>query len=146
REHAAQALDDALAPMLVGAQQHLGVGIALEAIAEAFELGTQLAEVVDLAVEGEREAGARIAHRLERAFGIDDREAPVAEDHPMPGGRRAEIDHAAAVGSAMRHRVEHVAHVLARDRELGADNGTRDPAHGYLRSARWTAPRSQSWP
>src|SRR5207244_2656543 len=78
-ELAAQVLHALRAPLLVGAQQHLGIGVALEAVTVALELGAQLAEVVDLAVESQREAGLGIAHRLARAVRIDDREAPVSE-------------------------------------------------------------------
>src|SRR5260221_12229874 len=62
REHPAQALDAALAPMLVRAQQHLGVGIEREAAAERLGLASQLAKVVDLAVERQDQARALGAH------------------------------------------------------------------------------------
>src|SRR5262249_6881002 len=64
REHAAQAMDDLLAPLLIGAQQDLGVRIEREAVAEPDQLAPQLAEVVDLAVEGQREPCGVVAHRL----------------------------------------------------------------------------------
>jgi hypothetical protein len=137
-------LYDALAPVLVGAQQHLGVGIALEAVAHAFQLGAQLAEVVDLAVEREREALALVAHRLEGAVGIDDRQAPVPRitccavdgaskaTMPAPSGPRC------AMASSMP------LDAIPRDAERGPDDDACDAAHGYSLSARCAAPRPAS--
>jgi hypothetical protein len=129
--------------VLVAAQQHLGVGVARELAAQALELGAQLAEVVDLAVEGEREARGEVAHGLRGADRVDDREAPVAEQHLVSGRGRAEFDAALAVGPAMRHRIEHAAHGLARDPERIADDGAGDAAHGYS-APRGAAPRCAS--
>src|SRR5438067_6015248 len=94
-------------PVLIGPQQHLGIGIALELQAVELELAADLAEVVDLAIEGEREAGGLVAHRLVRAVRIDDREAPVAEGHAVFAARGEERAAAGAVGATVRERIEH---------------------------------------
>ena len=49
----------------------------------------QLAEVVDLAVEGQREAGGGVAHRLTRPVRVDDRQPPVPEKHLVSGAGAA---------------------------------------------------------
>src|SRR5438132_872921 len=72
------------APVLVGTQQYLGVRVAREAVAVANQRGAQFAEVVDLAVEDECDAGRPIAHGLAGSVGIDDRQPPVAERHLLP--------------------------------------------------------------
>ena len=58
REHAVEALERARAPALERGEHDLGVRARAERVARALELGAQLAEVVDLAVEDER-AGRR---------------------------------------------------------------------------------------
>ena len=50
RIHAAKAVDQVLAPLLVAVHQDLGVGVAVEDVAGSLELGAKLLEVVDLAV------------------------------------------------------------------------------------------------
>jgi hypothetical protein len=65
REHSPAALEGAdEAPLLDGREQHLGVAAAAEARATRGELRAQRAEVIDLAIEGDRVAAARRAHRL----------------------------------------------------------------------------------
>ena len=61
REHPAQPLEAGLAPLAVGAQDHLGVGARVEAVLA--EEPAQLDVVVDLAVVGDPVAGA-VGHRL----------------------------------------------------------------------------------
>ena len=51
REHAAEALDAALAPRLPRMHDHLGVALRAEGVAEPRELGNERLVVVDLAVE-----------------------------------------------------------------------------------------------
>jgi hypothetical protein len=129
-EHAAQALDHALAPVLPRAQQHLGVGVALERVPVALELAAQLAEVVDLAVERERQSRRLVPHRLRRSYGIDDRQAPVAEQHARALASR-ELAAAVAIGPAMRDRVQHALHVGRRKAVAAAYDRPGDSAHGY---------------
>src|SRR5262249_61803932 len=52
-EHPPEAPDAALAPCFVGAEDDLGVRSRAEDEAERGELGTELPEIVDLAVEGD---------------------------------------------------------------------------------------------
>ena len=130
RELAAQVLHHVLVPVLIGAQQHLGVGVALEAIAALVEIGAQLAEVVDLAVERERDARGLVAHRLARAVRVDDGEAPVAEHHAMAAAGDAIAHHALAVGPAVRDRVEHRGHRRVLRRVARRRYPACDAAHG----------------
>ena len=60
REGAAQLLDHILVPVLVGAQQELGVALRLERIAALRKLVAQLRGVEDRAVESERDAARRV--------------------------------------------------------------------------------------
>ena len=94
-------------PVLIGAQQHLRVGIAREAVTQPAQLVAQLAEVVDLAVEGQREARGGIAHRLTRPFGIDDREPAVTEKYTVSRAGAAEGAHALVVRPAMSDGLKH---------------------------------------
>ncbi len=74
----------------------------------ALELGTELAVVINGAIENQREPEARVDQRLVRTVGeVDDGQAPVAE------GERAVHVAAGVVGPA---RGEHRAHALHRRR------------------------------
>ena len=107
-------------------QQHLGVGAAVERVACAFQLGLQLAVVVDLAVVGD--VPALPAHRLGACRRrVDDREPTMAEAAGgLAAGAGREEPQALAVGAAMRHDVGHPAQLAL----LGAADGAADPAHG----------------
>src|SRR6185437_4138525 len=128
-EHAAQALHAALAPLGVGVQQHLGVAVARECVALLLELGAQLAEIVDLAVEGEREAGLLVVHRLRGADRVDDREAAMPEPRARSLGSR-DLGDAMAVRAAMLDRGEHALEDAAVERASGRDHRPCDSAHG----------------
>ena len=134
-EHAAQVVDDVRSPVLVGAQQHLGVGVAREAVADGLQALAQLAEVVDLAVEREREARGVVAHRLRRAHRVDDGQAPVAEEDARAVGGGV-LARAVAVGSAMLDRVQHARERCAVHGARGIDDGSGDSAHGSTPSCR----------
>jgi len=58
--HAPEAAQAILAPLGVGREQHLAVGAAAEGVAACLHLLPQLEVIVDLAVEDEVEAAARI--------------------------------------------------------------------------------------
>src|SRR5438445_6218254 len=78
--HAVEELDTPLAPLLVRAKDHLGVGRAAEAVPVPFKLAAQLAVVVDLAVVNELERPVLRPKRLPpRVAQVDDRESPEAE-------------------------------------------------------------------
>jgi hypothetical protein len=127
-ELAAQVVHHFEAPVLVGAQQHLGVGIEREAVTALRELGAQLAEVVDLAVERERDARGLVAHGLARAVRVDDGEAAVAEHDAVL--RALERARASAVGPAMRQGLEHRGHGAVVGRVLGQGHPAGNSAHG----------------
>ena len=101
--------------MLVAAQQHLGIR-------------AELPEVVDLAVERERDSRGGVHHRLVPALGIDDREPPVAEEHAASIVRGV-FDDAAAVGAAMRDTSKHALDDRAGRARGGRDDGAGDAAH-----------------
>ena len=67
----------------------------------AWSSGADLAEVVDLAVEHDRDGAVFIAERLMAAFEVDDGEPPMAE------ANRALDEQTLAVGTAMDHDVAH---------------------------------------
>ena len=60
--HAVEALDAALAPLLIGSQQHLGVAGAAKGVAKRGQFGAQFDVVVDLAVETDGELAVGAAH------------------------------------------------------------------------------------
>ena len=60
-EHAAQVRERVLAPLLVGVDDGLGVGVGVERVAVGDELGAQLAVVVDLAVEDDPDRAVLVA-------------------------------------------------------------------------------------
>ena len=95
RPHAVEAGEAVGPPLQVRVQHHLGVARGVEGVAERFELGPQLAEVVDLAVVGELHRAVVGADRLVTTGGVDDREAAVAE-----AGQRV-LEEPLAVGAAV---------------------------------------------
>ena len=78
-EHAAQPRHAIRAPFDIGIEQHFGVGLGAEAMALSFELLAQQFEIVDLAVEDERDARALMHHGLDARRQIDDRQAPMRQ-------------------------------------------------------------------
>src|SRR6266850_1435326 len=110
-----------------------------------FELGAQLAEVVDLAVEHDPDGTVLVVDRLMAGREIDDAQAPHAE-------RDALVDeHAFIVGAAM---ADHVAHAVdERARLVRAERRGRgwrfyeasDAAHMWsLVVGRWALVRRKS--
>ena len=107
REHAVAALQGFVhAPLGDRRQQHLGVGMAVEAMAQRGQRLAQGMVVVDLAVEGQHPASVGRDHRLV-AFRaqVQDRQAPVRQHHP--GGRIG--PGAAVIGAAMGDGLAHAA-------------------------------------
>ena len=125
-EHALQALRRARAPGVPGLEHHLGVAFGKEAVAQRLELAPQLAVVVDAAVEHQRQAEHRVAHRLRRALRqVDDLEPPVAErDAPAR-------DHALAVRAAGGHRGVHALQRRNRGRRAVESDCTRYSTHNF---------------
>ena len=159
REHAAQAVEHALAPGEVAREQHLGVRARLELPALGLELRAQVAVVVDLAVEhdgvvalrggrlraragravgherGGGDGGGMIAgrahHGLVAALEVDEREPPVPERDAVVYVLPL------AVRAAMRHDVAHG----LQDGQVGLDSPGEpaDSAHGWFSFSRSSA-------
>ncbi len=101
-EHALEAVDEAVAPVVVGLEQDLGVAVGEEAVAVADQVLPQFLVVVDAAVPGDGQAQLRIDHRLGARFGqVDDLQATMAERDP------ALRPHTRRVGTPGRHRLGH---------------------------------------
>src|SRR3989338_6359219 len=64
REHAVQLAEDFLPPLLEAQEQHFGIGLRSERVAEAGELSLDLLEIVDLSVEYDRISPVDCFHRL----------------------------------------------------------------------------------
>ncbi|MCX5682226.1 MAG: hypothetical protein NT049_00875 [Planctomycetota bacterium] len=95
-EHAVEAVEALLAPLLVGMEDDLGVGPGAKRVAEMPQFLGQLDVIVNLAVEDDVERPVFVGHRLKaRVREVDDREPPVGQRHAAAGA------HAAAVGSAV---------------------------------------------
>ena len=80
RVHAAKAVDQIFAPLLVTVHQDLGVGVAVEDVASGLELGAELLEVVDLAVEDNRDLAVIARHGLGASLGkVENRKTAEAK-------------------------------------------------------------------
>src|SRR5439155_41425 len=80
-EHAAQPVHAGGTVRLPRAQQHLRVAAGGEPAAAGLQLAAQVAEVVDLAVEDERDGAVLASHRLLAGDEVDDRQTR----HPERG-------------------------------------------------------------
>ena len=121
-KHAPQLFQHALAPLLVAVEQDFGVGmVGGEGVARRLQLGAQLHEVVNFAVEHHRQALILVEHGLAAALDVDDGEPPVAQ-----GNAVAEIAARAvrpAVGDGVHHGFQYLFPV-------GAPAGkSHDPTH-----------------
>jgi hypothetical protein len=104
---------------------HFGVRPALEAVAAPLELGAQLVEIVDLAVEDHRHRPVFIEHGLVAGGEVDDGQPAVTQPDPAP-----EM-HAVGVGASMRHHGGHAPDQLRIYWIPRIDVGdSRDAAHG----------------
>src|SRR4029434_3690002 len=70
-------------------------------MALGFEQRPQIAMVVNLAVENDPTGSVLVGHRLVSASSIDDRQTPMSERS------RRVVEHAVAIGTAMRERRIH---------------------------------------
>ena len=102
REHAQQVIDEAIAPVVVGLEQNLGVAGREEPVAELAKFPPQLLVVVDAAVPADGKPQLRIDHRLSTRLGqVDDLQAAMAE-------RDAALrPHAGAIRAPGCHRLGH---------------------------------------
>lgn len=65
---------------MVALEQHLGVAVGPEAVAQRLQFLAQFGEVVDGTVEGQRQAQRIVDHRLRRAVRqVHDLQAPMAQ-------------------------------------------------------------------
>ncbi|MCY1416702.1 hypothetical protein D9M71_322180 [compost metagenome] len=79
-KHAVEPGQQVGTPGVVALEQHLGVAVAVEGIAEGFQLAAQFREVVDGAIEGQGQAQLRVAHGLRRTIGqVHDFQAAMAQ-------------------------------------------------------------------
>ena len=74
-------LDHVVAVLFVQVRQDFSVGSAAKCVATFFEIGAQLAIVVDLAVENYGDAFVFVEYRLFTGDEIDNREPAHAERH-----------------------------------------------------------------
>jgi hypothetical protein len=133
REHASQMMNHVVSPVLVRAQQDLGVGITREAVPAAGENPPQFAKVVDFAVEGEGHACDGIAHRLMSAARVDDCEPAMSENHFVAAAREVAA-YALVIRSPMRDGVEHRGKQTLLRRGAFRRDPSRNAAHHAPRS------------
>ncbi len=75
-------LDERVAPLEVGFEQHLGVGLRAKRVAERLELGAQAAIAIDLAVKDDPGLAVGGEERLVGVLGeIDDAQSAEADTH-----------------------------------------------------------------
>ena len=111
REHASQADQEILAPLLVGVHEDFDVGVSrMKAVAVPLELVLQLAEVVDLTVGDDLDVAGLVQDRLLAARQVDDGQAAHAKADP---GQR---DAALFVRAAMMQHLHHAREILRRYR------------------------------
>src|SRR4051794_2568129 len=108
---------------MVGLEDDLGVALGEEAIAHCLQLGTQLAKIVNAAIECDAEAQRRVDHRLLRSRReIEDAETAMAE-------RNSTLHvHASRIGAARLHCVIDAAERCER-RLTGISDFTTNAAH-----------------
>ena len=101
-----------------------GVGMGAEDVAERFQFGNQLLEIVDFAIEHDDHRAVLVEQRLLAGRQVDDGQAPVSQPH---AGFQMQ---AAFVGAAMKLGVVHAMQQFARNVVLAAKiENTGDAAH-----------------
>ena len=135
-EHSVQTRECIDAPGAVGLQHDLRIAVGTEGEPELFELGAQLAEVVDLAVVRDDERLVIGDHRLVTPLGeIEDRQARVSQRqrHAASAGVEARAPDARIIGAAVIERAGHGADIVDPRRRCRTDH-TAEPAHGRAAS------------
>jgi hypothetical protein len=128
REHAVQFRDAVRTVLFPEMHDGFGIGAGPEGVAAALEVGPQILEVVDLAIEDDPHGAVFVRHRLVAAGEVDDRQAPEAEAEA--GAAAAVLDvHAGIIGSPVLQDVRHAAENFAVDRAFEAENAG-DATHG----------------
>src|SRR6185295_2665407 len=101
-EHAPKLGKAVHAVSLVGPQQYLRIGSGVKAGPAPLELGPQLAVVVDLAIEDERQRVVVAEHRLIAGGEVDDGETAMPEtDRPLD---EETVSVRSSMGQDVRHR------------------------------------------
>ncbi len=119
--HTVEAVNHGVAPLRIGGQQHLGIGmVGAKNPPATHQLFAQLGEVVDLAVEHDAERPVPVPHRLGPAFEIENAQTAVAEEDALVF--RVTFVIRTAVGQQPCHAHE----VFPRARS----GESRDAAHG----------------
>ena len=102
RVHAAQTVDQVLAPLLVTVYQDFGISVAVEGVAGRLQLGAKLLEVVDLSVEDNRDLAVVARHGLGSSFGkIENRKTTEAKGNVVDDMLAAHIG--TTVDDAIHH-------------------------------------------
>lgn len=118
-EHALQPLQAVQSILLIGVENGFGVGRGAEAVAFAAQLATQLAVVVDFAIEGDDELAVFAFHRLVAGRRrIEDAQAAMSE-----ADFAVRID-PAVIGPAIGHDRAHLLHQGAAANPYRARNTT----------------------
>ena len=140
RVHAAQAVHEVVAPLLIAVHEHLGVRAAVEGVALRLEFRAQGLEVVDLAVEHDDDVAVLALHRLRARLGqIEDGKAAEAERHVAVKIRAAHVR--AAVHDAVHHAREVVFAVVCHAGE--SDKSTHTVFTPF--QIRWAFCRTCGW-
>src|ERR1019366_5893402 len=104
-----------------------GVGVGVEAMAAAFELGAEFGKVVNLAVENVPGAASFVENGRIASGKVDDGEAAHAEASAV-GGVESLV-----VGAALHDLLAHVVGESVRDVAFASwAHGSRDSPHGAL--------------
>ena len=130
REHAAEPLEGAISPLLVGVEDRFSVAARLVAVSGRLEESPDLRVVVDLAVENDPDAVVLVGQRLLTRGEIDDAETAMGQAGDLIAVQ------AGFVGSTVGDDVAHDRQLsdLARRQPIGGDDAS-DAAHGYIASA-----------
>ena len=127
-EHAVELGQAVRPPLLPGMDDRLGVAMRAEHVPGGFQPRAQGLEIVDHAVEDDRNGAVLVVHRLLPGAWIDDRQPAVAERHPWF------LMEAVTIRPAMRNRRSHPPQQSTIHRPLsGQIEDTRDSAHARPR-------------
>ena len=130
-EHATQFLDAVGAHFFVEMNNDFGVGVGVEAMAAAFELGAEFGKVVNLAVENDPCAAIFVEDGLMASGEVDDAEPAHAETSAV-----GDIE-SLVVGAAIHDLVAHMVHESFGDVALAScAHHSSDSTHGLYLSFR----------
>src|SRR5216683_289008 len=122
-EHAVEVAEEAVAPLFIGVQHALGVGVRRHRVAEPDQLRSKLGVVVDLPVEDDPQRAVLIADRLVAAGEVDDRQPPATERDALANARSF------VVGPSMRDARAHPVEHFRNGPGIGRAGETANPTH-----------------